>query len=117
MIRDILHVLLYLGTLTIVTSIAIISLPILTLKTTDDSKYLEYALTSPSRKAVLGASTKNQDNQNNLCSANSPIIGFIDLNGDKLILTSFEKDQKPSACFKDIKDANADGYYFKEIKK
>ena len=117
MIRDILHVSLYLGTLAMVTSIAIISLPFLTLKTADDSKYLEYALITSSRKSVLGASTENQEKQNSLCSSNSPIIGFIDFNGDKLVVTSLEKDQKPSACFKDIQQANSDGYYFKETSK
>lgn len=117
MIRDILHVSLYLGTLALVTSIAIISLPFLTLKTADDSKYLEFALITASRKSVLGASTENQENQNSLCTAKLPIIGYINLRGEKLIVTSLEKDQKPSACFKDIQQANADGYYFKETSK
>jgi|GEM_PF-5970570 hypothetical protein len=117
MIRDILHFSLYLGTLALVTSIAIISLPFLTLKTADDSKYLEFALITSARKSVLGASTQNQEKQNSLCTDKLPVIGYIDLKGDKLIVISLEKEQKPSACFKNIQDANADGYYFKETEK
>jgi hypothetical protein len=117
MIRDILHVSLYLGTLALITSIAIISLPFLTLKTADDSKYLEFALVTSARKSVLGASTTTLGNQADLCTPKLPLIGYINLKGDKLIVTSLETGQKPSACFKNVQDANADGYFYKDDSK
>jgi hypothetical protein len=112
MIRNVLHLSLYLGSLALVTSVAIISLPFLALKTADDSKYLEFALITSSRKSVLGASTTKEENQTSVCTPKLPIIGYINLKGEKLIVADLEKEQKPSACFKNLQEANENNYYF-----
>jgi hypothetical protein len=58
-------------------------------------------------KGVLGASSKSDLNP---CPDAKPVIGWIDLDGKKMIVYTLAKDQKASVCFETEALANAAGY-------
>ncbi len=105
----------FISMVVIITAGAILLSTQFALYTADDSKYLENALISNRRKQVLGASTNNVENNqlnSTLCPEQSQVLGYINYRGEKLILDNKNLDQKPTACFKTVEEANSDGYYY-----
>jgi hypothetical protein len=78
-------------------------------KTVDDSKFMNEYMLSGSNSQVLGASTKKSELQK--CPETSPIIGWIDFNGKKLIKQDLPPDLTASSCFKSINEAHEAGFF------
>jgi hypothetical protein len=80
-------------------------------KTVDDSAEIEKYLNGDmSQGQVLGASTEDQAKPGD-CPSTTPVIGWIDYSGKKLIKNDLGENQTPSSCFKTTQDANDAGYY------
>ena len=79
--------------------------------TADDSKILFETLLKQPKSEVLGASTQiyKEDSLQN-CPESKPIIGWINYQGKKLIVTELLLNEKPSGCFENTKKANQEGF-------
>jgi hypothetical protein len=78
-------------------------------KTVDDSKFINDYMLSGSNSQVLGASTKKSELPK--CPESSPVIGWIDFNGKKLIKQNLPADLTASSCFKTIDEAHEAGFF------
>jgi hypothetical protein len=61
-------------------------------------------------KKVLGANSTKSDNQG--CTSEKPIIGWIDYSGKKTLQYSLPEGEKPSSCFGTIEEGNKEGYFY-----
>jgi hypothetical protein len=81
--------------------------------TSDDYPHLiEYLEGQPVDRQVLGAQSEFIDNAG--CSQDKPIIGWIDYQGNKVIVDSLPEGKLASVCFRDITEANEQGYFQRE---
>jgi len=81
-------------------------------KTVDDSDIFYQYLNKTNIQSggqVLGANSEDEEKPG-LCPENTPIVGWIDFRGKKIIKNDLSSDQTPSACFEDIQAANTAGY-------
>ena len=81
-------------------------------KTVDDSDVFYQYLNQTNIQSggqVLGANSEYKEKQE-LCPENTPIVGWIDFRGKKIIKNDLPSDQIPSACFENVETANSAGY-------
>lgn len=83
------------------------------LRTTDDSQNLPKILEKAMSKNILGASTENKDYLFG-CDEKKPVIGWIDYSGNKIVTNTLPDNEKASACFANLKEAQSEGFFLKE---
>jgi hypothetical protein len=108
-IMEILHKSLTFGISLVLATLAIAGGIEFSYKTVDDSKLVQNYLYSQPNSKVLGASSKKSDVQK--CPETSPIIGWIDFRGKKLIKENLPADLSASSCFKNLDEAHEAGFY------
>jgi hypothetical protein len=80
-------------------------------RTADNSKILFEKILKEPKNEVLGASTElYKADSLNACPEEKPVIGWIDYQGQKIVVNSLGQNQKPSVCFKTIDEATAAGF-------
>ncbi|GEM_PF-1117019 len=76
-------------------------------QTDDDSFILFQFLEKQNVQQVLGASSNSQENP---CPEDKPIIGWIDFSGNKQVRKVLPPGSSASACFKDLEEAQSQGF-------
>jgi hypothetical protein len=75
-------------------------------RTNDDSRQLNQYLRGLSKNQVLGASSR----PSKYCPEETPVVGWIDFSGKKVLPSNLPENQIPSACFKSYEEATSEGY-------
>ncbi len=76
-------------------------------QTDDDSFILFQFLEKQHLQQVLGATSNSQDNP---CPEDKPIVGWIDFSGNKQVRKALPPGSSASACFKDLEEAQSQGF-------
>jgi hypothetical protein len=81
--------------------------------TSDDYPHLlDYLEEQPLDDRVLGAQSEFIEQAG--CSEDKPVIGWIDYQGQKIIVNSLPEGKIASVCFSSVDEANEQGYFQRE---
>jgi hypothetical protein len=72
---------------------------------------------NPNSNQVLGASSNFEGvslSAGEVCPESKPVLGWINHEGEKLILESIPEGETPSACFENVERAQKEGYYYND---